>query len=58
MKDFDTFRKLPKNVGDLAKIIVATSFVKWPKCNKSPYLVTLPYTCHTNSFSENLHDVT
>ena len=41
MKDFDTFKKLPKNVGDLGKIIVATGFEKFPKGHKSPNLVTL-----------------
>ena len=34
-------QKLPKNSGDLGKIIVATGFEKFPKCNKSPNLVTL-----------------
>ena len=29
--DFDTFAKLPKNVGDLGKIIVAKGFKKLPK---------------------------
>ena len=33
--------KLPTNVGDLGKIIVAIGFVNSPKCNKSPNLVTL-----------------
>ena len=31
MKDFDTFTKLPKNVGDLCKLIVAKDFEKLPK---------------------------
>ena len=31
MNDFDTFKKLPKNVGDLGKLIVATGFEKLPK---------------------------
>ena len=31
MIDFDTFRKLPKNVGDLGKLIVSKGFEKWPK---------------------------
>ena len=30
MKSFDTFKKLPKNVGDLGKIIVAIGFEKLP----------------------------
>ena len=33
--------KLPKNVGDLGKFIVAKSFKSCPKCKKSPTLVTL-----------------
>ena len=31
IKDFDTKQKLPKNVGDLCKYIVAKSFEKLPK---------------------------
>ena len=31
MKDFDTFTKIAKNVGDLGKIIIATGFEKLPK---------------------------
>ena len=31
MKVFDTFKKLPKNVSDLGKIIVATGFEKLSK---------------------------
>ena len=31
MNDFDTFKKLPKNVGDLGKLIVATGCKKWSK---------------------------
>ena len=31
MIDFDTFTKLPKNVGDLGKVIVAKDFKKLPK---------------------------
>ena len=31
MKDFDTFTKIAKNVGDLGKIIAATGFEKLPK---------------------------
>ena len=31
MKDFDTFTKLPKNMGVLGKIFVATGFEKLPK---------------------------
>ena len=31
MIDFDRFKKLPKNVGDLGKIIAAKGFKKFPK---------------------------
>ena len=31
MIDFDTFTKMPKNVGDLGKLIVAKGFKKLPK---------------------------
>ena len=31
MMDFDTFKKLPKNLGDLGKLIAAKGFKKLPK---------------------------
>ena len=31
IKDFDTFSKLPKNLGDLDKLIVDKGFEKLPK---------------------------
>ena len=31
MVDFDTFTKMPKNVGDLGKLIVAKDFKNLPK---------------------------
>ena len=31
MKDFHTFTKMPKNVGDLGKLSVAKGFKKLPK---------------------------
>ena len=34
-------QKMPKNVVDLGKLIVAKGFKKLPKSNKSPNLVTL-----------------
>ena len=34
-------QKLPKNVRDLGKLIVANGFKKLPKVQKSPNLVTL-----------------
>ena len=42
MIDFDNLQKLPKNVGDLGKLIVAKGLKKLPKVQKSPNLVTLP----------------
>ena len=36
-----TLEKLPNNVGNLGKIIVATGFECFPKSKKSPNLVTL-----------------
>ena len=38
--NFDTFTKLPKNVRDLGKLIVAKGLKKLPKVQKSPNLVT------------------
>ena len=34
-------QKLPKNVGDLGKLIAAKGFKFFPKCKNSPNLVTL-----------------
>ena len=34
MIDFDTLQKLPKNVGDLGKLIVAKGFKKLPEVQK------------------------
>ena len=34
-------QNLPKNVGDLGKLIVAKGFKSCPKSNKAPDLVTL-----------------
>ena len=34
MIDFDTFKKLPKNVRDLGKLIVAKGLKKLPKLQK------------------------
>ena len=36
----EPLQKLPKNVGDLGKLIVAKGFKKLPKVQKSPTLVT------------------
>ena len=41
-KNNDTpFQKLPKNVGDVGKLIVAKAFTSCPECKKLPNLVTL-----------------
>ena len=40
-KIWTPLQKLPKNVRDLCKIIVARGFKSCPKFNKSPNLVTL-----------------
>ena len=40
-KNDTPFQKLPKNVGDVGKLIVAKAFKACPKSNKSPNLVTL-----------------
>ena len=40
-KTLTPLQKLPKNVGDLGKLIVAKDFEKSPKVQKSPNLVTL-----------------
>ena len=34
LKILTPLQKLPKNVGDLGKIIVAKAFEKWPKIKK------------------------
>ena len=39
-------QKLPKNVGDLGKLIAAKGFKGCPKSNKSPNLVTLVISTH------------
>ena len=44
MKILTPIQKLPKNVGDLGKLIVAKGFEKLPESNKSPNLVTLSET--------------
>ena len=41
LKTLTPLQKLPKNVGDLGKIIAAKCFKSCPKSNKSPNLVTL-----------------
>ena len=38
MNDFDTFKKLPNNVGNLCKIIVATGFEWLPKVHKIAFI--------------------
>ena len=41
LRTFTPLQKLPKNVVDLGKQIVATGFENFPKVQKSPNLVTL-----------------
>ena len=45
-------QKLPKNVGELGKLIVAKGFEKLPQIQKSPNLVTL-VTDHRLSLTTN-----
>ena len=52
MIDFDTLQKLPNNVGNLDKLIVAKGFKMLPKVQKSPKLVTLPIYTLTVPVSE------
>ena len=40
LKILTPLQKLPRNVGDLGKLIVAQGFKKLPKSYKSPNLVT------------------
>ena len=56
-------QKLPKNVGDMGKLIVAKGFKGCPKCKKSPNLDTLvaaslPFTsvCRSDKISRSSHD--
>ena len=44
LKTLTPLQKLPKNVGDLGKIIAAKCFKSCSKSNKLPNLVTLPLT--------------
>ena len=41
LRTFTPLQKLPKNVVDMGKQIVATGFENFPKVQKSPNLVTL-----------------
>ena len=52
MIDFDTCTKLPKNVEDLGKLIVAKGLKSCPKTNKSPNMVTLTFSIlyYTSSY--------
>ena len=46
MIDFDTLQKLPKNVGDLGKIIVVKGFKNLPKVQlvaKSGHIASSPH---------------
>ena len=45
LKILTPLQKLPKNVGDLGKLIVAKDLKSCPKSNKWPNLVTLVGKC-------------
>ena len=47
IKILTPLQKLPKNVGDLGRLIVARGFEKLPKSNKLPNLVTLAYIVYS-----------
>ena len=49
-----TLQKLPKNVRDLGKLVVAKGFKKMPKVQKSTNLVTL-IDSHTNRYRTYLN---
>ena len=49
--DFDTLKKLPKNVEDLGELKLAKCFKNLPKVQKSPNLVTLNLQFWTMSYS-------
>ena len=51
LKILAPLQKLPKNVGDLGKLIVATALKSCPKSNNSPKLVTLPTISIISIFS-------
>ena len=51
-------QKLPNNVGNLGKIIIATGFEWLPKVQKSPYLVTLVGTNDTSAIEVCLSTTT
>ena len=53
-----TLQKLPKNVRDLGKLIVAKGFKKMPKVQKSPNLVTLFVPLSTCTYSTLDHKYT
>ena len=67
MNDLDTFTKLPKNVGDLGKLIVATGFEWLPKVQKiaqsghtgpytsDPVYHLLPLKCTVPSQNPKFH---
>ena len=56
LKILTSFQKLPQNVRDLGKLIVAKCCKTCPKSNKSPNLVTLPstyYLSHTGQVCDS-----
>ena len=50
MIDYETFTKLPQNVGDLGKKALKTC----PKSNKSPNLVTLTMSMKVDTFVDKI----
>ena len=54
LKILTSLQKLPENVGDLDKLIVAKGFESCPKSNKSPNLVLLT---PTSSFFYLLYEI-
>ena len=53
MKYFDTFTKLPKNVGDLSNLILAKGFKKLPKVQK---IARFGHTDWKESVTPNIGD--
>ena len=49
--DFDTLEKLPKNVGDLAKLRIAKGFKNYPK------VLSIAQSGHTDCLCNSNHNV-
>ena len=48
LKILTSLQKLPKNVGDLGKLLLPKALKSCPKSNKSPNLVTLTLSHHAS----------